>query len=98
MSDPLSHQANPETRGTVPVQFFEADGGAPPPGSKATPRPADRPRELPASSPLPSAFQLFETDAPCRPPQATPPPARQGEAENDRPGPPHAHHASPDGE
>jgi hypothetical protein len=98
MSDHLSHQANPVTRGTVPVQFFEADGGAPPPGSKATPRPADRPRELPASSPLPTAFHLFETDAACGAQQATARPARQGEAANNHPDPPQVHRASPDGE
>jgi hypothetical protein len=48
MNEPISYPSNPEMRGTVPVQFFEADENAPPPGTKATPRPPDRPRELPS--------------------------------------------------
>jgi hypothetical protein len=62
MSDHLSYQSNPETRGTAPVQFFEADSGAPPAGTKATPRPAGRPRELPPGGPASAAFQLFECE------------------------------------
>jgi hypothetical protein len=61
MSDHPSYQANPETQGTVPVQFFEADGRAPPAGTKATPRPADRPRELPPSGPSSTSMQVFQS-------------------------------------
>jgi hypothetical protein len=64
MSDHLSYQANAETRGTAPVQFFDAGGGVPPPGTKATPRPAGRPRELPPGDPASATFQLFESDGP----------------------------------
>jgi hypothetical protein len=71
MSDHISYQANPETRGTAPVQFFEADGGAPPAGTRATPRPADRPRELPTGGPSPAAFQLFESEEASGAPGAT---------------------------
>jgi hypothetical protein len=60
MSDPLSSRANPEIRGTAPVQFFKADGGAPPAGTQATPRPPGRPREVPPGG-LPAAvLHLFE--------------------------------------
>ncbi len=79
MSEPDSFPPNPETRGTVPVQFFEADDGAPSAGTKATPRPADRPRELPASGPGPASFQVFQYEAipgPRRVPE-TPRPADQ---------------------
>jgi hypothetical protein len=65
MSDHLSHQANPETRGTAPVQFFEADSSAPPPGTKATPRPADRPRELPRGGLSSAPLQVFESEEPA---------------------------------
>lgn len=58
MSEKISNSANPETRGTSPVQFFEDTSGPPPAGTKATPRPVDRPREVseddlskPATSP-----------------------------------------------
>jgi hypothetical protein len=59
MSDHLSYQANPQTRGTVGIQFFEADNVVPPPGTQATPRPAGRPRELPPTdlSPAPVLFE-----------------------------------------
>lgn len=60
MSDHLPNPASPETRGTVPVQFFEADGGPPPAGTRATPRPADRPRVVPPGDLSPAALQLFE--------------------------------------
>jgi hypothetical protein len=46
MNDNICHDLNPETRGTAPLQFFEADEAELPPDSKATPRPADRPRAL----------------------------------------------------
>jgi hypothetical protein len=62
MSHQISYQPNPETRGAEPVQFFEADGGAPPAGTKATPRPSDRPREVPAAAPSPATLQLFESE------------------------------------
>jgi hypothetical protein len=68
MSDHLSYQANPETRGTVPVQVFENDSGAPPPGTRATPRPANRPRELPSGDLASTPLQLFE----CAEPSGTP--------------------------
>jgi hypothetical protein len=71
MTDPISYQANPETRGTTPVQFFEADSGAPPPGTKATPRPAGRPRELPSGCPSSAPLQLFECEEPSGAPRAT---------------------------
>lgn len=62
MNDHVSYEANPETRGSAPVQFFEAEGSPPPVGTKATPRPADRPRELPPGGPAPAPFQLFEAE------------------------------------
>jgi hypothetical protein len=83
MRDPHSHQADPQTRGTAPVKFFEADGGTPPPGTKATPRPADRPREVPAGS-LPSGtLERFECAEPSvnQGARATPRPARKGPPE-----------------
>ncbi len=61
MNNPISYQPNPETRGTSPVQFFEADGGPPPAGTKATPRTADRPREVPADGPGAGEVQFFES-------------------------------------
>ncbi len=65
MNDHISYEGNSETRGTAPVQFFEAGGSAPPAGTKATPRPADRPRELPPGGPSSAAFQLFESEGPA---------------------------------
>jgi hypothetical protein len=62
MNEHISYQANSETRGTVPIQFFEADGGDPQAGTKATPRPVDRPRELPPAGPPSPTFQLFECE------------------------------------
>lgn len=62
MNDHISYEANPETRGTAPVQFFEAGGGAPV-GTKATPRPADRPRVVPPGGPSTATFQAFESEA-----------------------------------
>ena len=61
MNDEISFQANPETRGTVPVQFFEADTSDVPAGTKATPRPVNRPRELPPAGPAVDALQTFES-------------------------------------
>ncbi len=61
MNDHLPYQANPETRGTEQVQFFESHGDAPQPGTKATPRPAGRHRELPPGSPSPPACQILES-------------------------------------
>jgi hypothetical protein len=66
MNDQISFQANAETRGTVPVQFFEAAGGDVPAGTKATSRPADRPRELPPPATVPDALQLFESQGPSQ--------------------------------
>jgi hypothetical protein len=68
MRDHLSYQSNPETRGTVPVQLFENDRGIPPSGTKATPRPAGRPRELPSGDLSSTPLQLFE----CAEPSGTP--------------------------
>jgi hypothetical protein len=51
MNDDIRYEPNAETHGTAPIQFFEADGSAPPAGTKATRRPADRPRELPPTGP-----------------------------------------------
>jgi hypothetical protein len=70
MSDPLSSQANPETRGTAPVQFFEADGGAPPAGTQATPRLPGRPREVPPAGPPAALLHLFEDEGPSGGPGA----------------------------
>jgi hypothetical protein len=64
MSDHLTHQSNTQTQSTVPVQFFETDAGVPTAGTKATPRPPDRPRELPPAGASPSTFQRFEGEAP----------------------------------
>lgn len=45
MSEALPpHHENPHTFGTYPIQFLEGVGETPPPGTKAQPRPADRPR------------------------------------------------------
>jgi len=66
MNDQISFQPNAETRGTVPVQFFEAAGGDVPAGTKATPRPAGRPRELPPSATAPDALQIFESPEPSQ--------------------------------
>jgi hypothetical protein len=63
MNDHISFHVNPETRGSMPVHFFEADGGDIPPGTKATPRPADRPRELPPASSVLHGLQVFESQA-----------------------------------
>jgi hypothetical protein len=63
MADHISDEANPETRGTVPVQFFEAAGGVPALGTKATPRPADRPRELQPDSSASATFRAFDSEA-----------------------------------
>jgi hypothetical protein len=62
MNNDISYQGNPQTRGTAPFQVFEVDGEIPPPGTKATPRPADRPRDVPLSDPTLSPFQLFEDE------------------------------------
>jgi hypothetical protein len=62
MSDDLSSHANPQTRGTVPVQLFEAGACPVPPGTKATPRPPGRPRQLPTGSSSPTAFQQFVSE------------------------------------
>ena len=79
MSEHLSYQANPETRGTMPVQFFEADSGAPSTGTKATPRPADRPRELPPGGTSPTTFQVFESEGACGAQGATAAPRTGGQ-------------------
>ncbi len=82
MSDHLSYQANPQTRNTAPVQFFEAENVAPLPDTKATLRPADRPRELPAAGLSSGSLQLFECAKPFgnQSAPATPPPGEQGKA------------------
>lgn len=79
MSDLVPYQANPETRGTVPVQFFEAGAGAAAAGMQPTPRPANRPRELPPAVPSAASFQPFEYDgsAPTQPIPAPPRSASQ---------------------
>jgi hypothetical protein len=89
MNEPISYQANAETRCTAPIQFFEADDGAPPVGTKATPRPPDRPRELPPASPSAAAFQLFASEGVSAAPgaKATPRPAGRERAVNDLPTP-----------
>jgi len=81
MNHHISYQGNDETRGTFPVQFFEDAGGPPPPDTKATPRPVDRPRELPPSPPPAPDFQFFDSEGPARPHgvKDTPPPAGSGE-------------------
>jgi hypothetical protein len=50
MSDRISYRPNAETQGTTPLQVFETDGSTPPTGTKATPRPADRPRQVPPNT------------------------------------------------
>jgi len=82
MSDHLSYQANPETRGTATVQLFENDRGALPPGTKSTPRPADRPRELPPGDLSSPSMQLFQCEEPsgAQGATATPRPGRQESA------------------
>jgi hypothetical protein len=79
MNDQISFQANAETRGTVPVQFFEAAGGDVPAGTKATPRPADRPRVLPPPATPLDALQLFESQgtSEAQDSKATPRPTRR---------------------
>ena len=80
MSDAISYQANPETRGTGPIQFFEASSGDLPPGTRATPRPANRPRELPPTGVTAASLQVFECEEPPDHPavKATPrPPGRE---------------------
>lgn len=64
MNEHISYQGKPATRGATPVQFFEATGGLPPANTKAMPRPADRPRELPPAESPEDGFQLFESDRP----------------------------------
>ena len=60
MSEPTSYQANPMTRSTTPAQFFQDDNRSPITGTKATPRPPDRPRELPETEPeSSSSWQEF---------------------------------------
>jgi len=61
VNDHISYQGNPETRAAAPVQFFEAADESPPAGAKATPRPADRPREVPPASSAVAVFQSFES-------------------------------------
>jgi len=59
MNDDISYQANPETRGTAPVQFFEADGGAPPARHQGH-APARRPTPgVAAGRPLPGRFSTL---------------------------------------
>jgi hypothetical protein len=90
MNEPISYQANPETRGTAPVQFFEADDRAPPAGTKATPRPSDRPRELPPACAPTAAFQYFASQESLEAPgaKATPRPAGRERVVQDVPIPP----------
>jgi hypothetical protein len=47
MNDHTPPQGNAETRNFGPVQVFEDASGDLPPGTAATPRPPERPRELP---------------------------------------------------
>lgn len=87
MSDHISYQGNTETRGTAPVQFFEAAGGPPPASAQATPRPAGRPREVPTDDVASDNFQLFECEAPSgvKGAKATPRPAGQERTVPDHP-------------
>ena len=62
MKEHISYEGNPETRGTSPVYFFEDASGPMPPGVKARPRPADRPRELPPDDPASGECQPFEDE------------------------------------
>jgi hypothetical protein len=62
MNDHLSNEANPQTRGSTPVQFFESAGPIPAIGTKATPRPADRPRQGPLLDSGPVAWQVFSSE------------------------------------
>jgi hypothetical protein len=66
MHDPIPDQTNPETHGTGLVQFFETADGVLPPGTPAAPRPADRPREVPAEVASP-AHPFAESEAPREP-------------------------------
>jgi hypothetical protein len=47
MINHIWYEANPETRGTLTIQFFEIESDDTLAGTKATPRPLDRPREIP---------------------------------------------------
>jgi hypothetical protein len=100
MNEPLSYQDSPETRGTAPIQFFESDEVAPPVGTKATPRPTERPRELPPESPAAADFQFFAGDEASEAPaaQATTRPAGRERTVNDFPTPPVAPSASEPGQ
>lgn len=87
MSEHISYQGNPATRGTASMQFFEAASGTPPGGGKATPRPADRPREVPPpAGSAPAAVQVFTCEGPSEAEgaQATPRPAGRERAVPDR--------------
>jgi hypothetical protein len=92
MNDPITYQGNDATRGAAPVQFFEAAGELPPAGTKATPRPEDRPREVPLSGPPSAAFQLFASKGPSGAEwaSATPRPAGRERAVTDLAPPPAA--------
>jgi hypothetical protein len=61
MPDARLYPLNPETHGTTPIQFFEADDGPASPDTKPSDRPADRPRELPPADILRTTWQLFES-------------------------------------
>jgi hypothetical protein len=71
MSEPTAYQPNPETQGTAPVQFFEADDRSPPAGAKASPRPPSRPRQLPPDDASSADLQLFECEGDSGAPGAT---------------------------
>jgi hypothetical protein len=92
MNEPISYQANPETRSTAPIQFFEADDNAPPAGTKATPRPPERPREVPPAGPPTAALQVFACEGASEAPgaKASPRPAGRERAVNDLSTPPRA--------
>ena len=98
MSDHISYQGNPETRGTAPVQFFEATNGSSPASAPATPRPADRPREVPPDGAASETFQYFECEghSGIEGAQATPRPAGQERTVPDLSAPPAAAAPSPE--
>ena len=89
MSEPISYQANPETRGTAPFQSFEADDSAPTCRHQGYAPPPDRPRELPPASPPTAAFQFFACKGASEAPgaKATPRPAGRERAVSDVPMP-----------
>jgi hypothetical protein len=83
MSESTVYRPNPDTYGTAPMQFFESDGGSPPAGAKATPRPASRPRQLPPADTHSAELQLFECEGASAAPEATDAAHSPGQAGSD---------------